>query len=165
MGGEAGAAAVGVPLKGKPRAAPVQSAQPAGDWNHRDHHHHDRGGQPTLWLPLVPSYPFIWGGGYTPAFSPYPFSMLPGPVVMPPARRPAVVGPQPAPADDDAEPAIKKTLKVSNPELKAKAGKYIGYGDANFAKQKYLPAVAALSHGGRFCRTDLAEIYLRKVVH
>jgi hypothetical protein len=109
-------------------------------------------------------YPIIWGAGYTPAFAPiYPASVawLPNLEPMAAPFQQAVRQPiqPPAPAADDAHP--KGTPKSTNPELKARAGKFIGFGDANFAEQKYLAAIERYKSASRIA-PDLAEPYLRQ---
>ncbi len=173
---------VGVMLCGPPVAAQVHSRFAAGadaqqpGWsafkhpgssshdhgNRHDrggghHRHHDRG---TTWLFWGSGYPLLWGGGYEAI---YPYSVqrgfgvwTPTPV---PATIPRVVDP-PAPA---VAPKTAKKLKVrkTNAASKARAGKFIGYGDKNFEKQSYLSAVERYKAAAR-AAPDVAEAYFRQ---
>ena len=136
------------------------------------HHHHHHGGGP--WI----GYPWVWGtpyypGIYYPSASIYgynvgfgynlglPAQFDPNPVVVPQnnaannvANNGAANRPAPAPVPADA-------LRTTNPEQRARAGRFLGFGDAQFAKQKYLAAV------GRYktaieTAPDLADGYLRQ---
>ncbi len=127
------------------------------------HHHHHLGF--AHWMPWTVGVPFVWSGAYTPAFpsySPVFLSFAPAAAWVPrdnnnvnnaaPARHP-----QPA----DAAPAAKPKLRTTNPQSKAKAGKFIAYGDANFGKQKYLSAVERYKTAAQIA-PDMAEAYFRQ---
>ena len=73
-----------------------------------------------------------------------------------PWRQPAQ---PPEPAADDAPP--KRTPKSTSPEQKARAGKFLGFGDASFAEQKYLAAIERYKSASRIA-PDLADPYLRQ---
>jgi hypothetical protein len=157
-----------------PAAPPAQpAATPSADGNrngdrdrdgdrngsrrgHGHHHHHHHGGTWLLWPPVVlGGYPFgPYGPGY-PYFVERGFSMTlpmqPAAAVDPPAPAPA-----PAPQADD-----KPRTRVTNAEWKARAGKFIGYGDTNFGKQSYLSAVERYKTAAEMA-PDLAEPYFRQ---
>jgi hypothetical protein len=128
--------------------------------NNGGHGHRWHGGWSNPGYFLGGGYPIIWGAGYMPAFSPvYPATIgwLPNmdPVVAP-LRQPA---PAPAPAVVEAPP--KGTPKSTSPEQKTRAGKFIGFGDANFSEQKYLAAIERYKSASRIA-PDLAEPYFRQ---
>jgi len=132
--------------------------------NHRGHGHHWNGGWSSPSYFLGGGYPIIWGAGYTPAFAPvYPAAVgwLPNFEPLAAPLQQAVRQPvqPPGPAVDEA-PA-KGTPKTTSPEQKARAGKFIGFGDANFADQKYLAAIERYKSASRIA-PDLAESYLRQ---
>jgi hypothetical protein len=80
------------------------------------------------------------------------------PGISVPAAPPRDIAPivdPPAPADP-APPT-----RVSNPDQKAKAGRYLGYGDALFAKQKYLAAIGRYKSASE-AAADVPESYLRQ---
>lgn len=150
-----------------------------GDQSHHDHSHHDHadhghnhGGHSNRWHGgwsnpgyfLGGGYPIIWGAGYTPAFAPvYPATVgwLPNMEPMAAPLQQAVQQPvqPPGPTIEEAPP--KGTPKSTSPEQKARAGKFIGFGDANFAEQKYLAAIERYKSASRIA-PDLAEPYLRQ---
>ena len=63
--------------------------------------------------------------------------------------------------DAAAEPPAKPKAKVTNAEGKAKAGRFIGFGDANFTKQKYLAAMERYRTAAGVA-PDLAEPFFRQ---
>jgi hypothetical protein len=151
-----------------PPAQPV--ADHARDHEHAsndpfpNHGHHDHGGHRSYggWSTpgyfLGGGYPIIWGVPYLPGFSP----VYPAAVGWLPNREPAPVQqalqpPGPTAVNAPARGAPKNT----SPELKARAGKFIGFGDANFADQKYLAAIERYKSASRIA-PDLAEPYLRQ---
>lgn len=144
-----------------PTQQPAVSANShAHDGRHHHHHHHGRGASSSggFW---GGGFPLIWGGVYTSPFLPvYPVVVDMSPQVnfFIPAPRPAAV-PQPGPQDDDA-PAKGKP-KPTSAEQKAKAGKFVGFGDANFANQKYLAASERYKAAARMA-PDLAEPHMRQ---
>ncbi len=133
----------------------------SGHGHHHSHRHGFWAGYPWLW-----STPYFPGTYYPPASVfgynfglPTPFDF--NPVVIPQSTLPnnvannrAVNLPAPAPVPADA-------LRTTNPEQRARAGRFVGFGDAQFAKQKYLAAA------GRYktaieTAPDLADGYLRQ---
>lgn len=136
-----------------------------GDYGHQGHHGHwHGGGLPWIWpIPVAPVvYPYFSTPaffGYNPAFgyltspyntaayssTPYNSAVINTAPIVPP-------GPTAVPGD-----AIKNT----NAEQKARAGRFIGFGDSSYAKQKYLAAL------GRYktaieTAPDMAEGYFRQ---
>jgi tetratricopeptide (TPR) repeat protein len=93
----------------------------------------------------------IWGGAFAPGFGVYapPF----------PLARPAIapLAPLPQPAADELD---KPEVKPTNADTKARAGKFIGYGDALFAKQNYLAAAARYRTAAGIA-ADMAEPSMR----
>ncbi len=130
----------------------------------QNHGHHDyrghrwQGGWSNPTYFLGGGYPIVWGIPYTPAFSPvYPASVGWLPNWEPAPAQPAVQPPAPAAVNAP----LRGTPKVTSPELKARAGKFIGFGDANFVEQKYLAAIERYKSASRIA-PDLAEPYLRQ---
>jgi tetratricopeptide (TPR) repeat protein len=76
--------------------------------------------------------------------------------VAPPAAEAAVV---PAPAVDPAEPAGQPN--ATHPEQKAKAGRFLAFGDTNFASQKYLAALERYKTAAQMA-PDMGEPYFRQ---
>ena len=141
-------------------------------WGHYHHHHHgghDRGPDDVFvfWLPGFP----LWGNvGYTPAFggfdNGYPYVLHRGFSVWNPdlAGQQAVVQPAPdLPAPDDPASADAKQLKIrpTNADAKARAGRFLGHGDAQFRKQSFLAAIDRYKMASR-AAPDLAEPYIRQ---
>ena len=134
-----------------------QSIQLAGGPRH--HHHHGGGilgwnsnplgiGGLLYWPAAVPFYPATRVIGYS--------FTLPATSSTPAASRVAPPAPQPS---DDA-PAVPRKPNATNAEQKARAGRFIGFGDSQFEQQKYLAAL------GRYktamaTAPDLPESYLR----
>ncbi len=165
-------------LGGFPHASPVEKpsapvAQAArGDHDrsghrHAHHHHHGHSGG---WFDV--GFPWISSGPYVPGFPLYypPYRYVGFRVVMPPiavpvgvagalpAARPANNQAAPAPAPEPPPPPKRKT---SHAQQKARAGRFIGFGDANFAKQKYHPAVERYKTAMEVA-PDVAESYFRQ---
>jgi hypothetical protein len=135
--------------------------------DHRGHHHHHHGNGPVfLWPPIIlpwpgdvayiPGYPGDYFGVpnyYVPNWNAY--SSLPQPAVTPGRQAPA-------PADPvDGLDALRAKIRTTNAEVKARAGKFIGYGDANFLKQNYLSAAERYKEASRIA-PDLADSFLRQ---
>lgn len=123
--------------------------------SHHAHQHHQHGGGMSWTVPpwgfWGGGYPVIWSGAFTPGFSVY------GPS-FPYANSPvAPVAPLPQPAPEEA---AKPEIKPTNADTRARAGKFIGYGDALFAKQNYL-AAAARYRTAAGVAADMAEPSLR----
>jgi hypothetical protein len=149
------------PANSQPGPAAAGSGQPfaSSEHQHRQHHH----GISSTWLFWGTGYPLIWSPAYTPAFwpsDPAYFGFVPGDRFVP----------EPAPAarfgDRDreepaAEPATRRRIRTSNADQKAKAGRFLGFGDGNFGKQKYLPAVERYKTAAQMA-PDLAEPYFRQ---
>jgi hypothetical protein len=151
-----------------------QGARP-DSWGHRGrrghHHHHNQGGD-NAWIFWLPGYPLLGNVGYTRAFgtydSGYPYTVQRGFSVWSPNRA-AVAAPNnaapnnPAPAPNDPPPVATKKPKIraTNASAKARAGRFIGYGDANFRKQVYLSAVERYKTAARVA-PDVAETYFRQ---
>ncbi len=116
------------------------------------------------WSPLYtpwayPSYPSVAFLPSTPIYSTPIFSspVISTPAVSaPPAAAPAAAPVPSAPAD-----VPRGQPKVTNPEQKAKAGKFISFGDGNFASQKYLAALGRYKTAAQIA-PDLAEPQLRQ---
>jgi tetratricopeptide (TPR) repeat protein len=75
-----------------------------------------------------------------------------------PAARPANNQAGPAPA---LEPPPPPKPKTSHAQQKARAGRFIGFGDANFARQKYHAAVERYKTAMEIA-PDVAESYFRQ---
>ena len=120
----------------------------------------------------------------------YPYSywndgpFFPGPLILPPLFLPAetMYGPlpmrrfmgldnlpPPAPPviiankgviEDDRVPA-KPRVRISNAAMKAQAGKFMAFGDANFLKQNYNSALERYRSATQFA-ADLPETFLRQ---
>jgi hypothetical protein len=164
----------------EPRGAASVDASSGHAARHRGGHHHrhsdHRHRHSHFWFDL--GFPLYWGGGYTPAFGAYlpSYSYFGYSVVVPPptiinvtpinavaiqgapAAMPA--NNSPAPADPALEPAKSKP-KTTNAEHKARAGRFLGFGDAQFAKQKYLAAVERYKTAAEIA-PDVAELYFRQ---
>ncbi|MEX0678034.1 MAG: tetratricopeptide repeat protein [Pirellulales bacterium] len=145
--------------------------------HHHDHHHH-HGGRSGWWFDL--SFPWIGSGGFAPECQPYypSFTYFGYSIVLPPVAAPMAFNPAPAgvapaagvgllannPAAIDkpaAGPAPPPKLKATHAEQKARAGQFIGFGDANFAKQKYLSAAERYKKAIEIA-PDVAESYFRQ---
>lgn len=112
------------------------------------------------------SYPWIGIPFYTSAFGPtYPgVAFLPSaPLYSDPLFNAGVALPDPAPVDvvPAPEPGPPGQPKATNPEQKAKAGKFITFGDTNFANQKYLAALGRYKTAAQVA-PDLGEPYFRQ---
>jgi len=126
----------------------------------RHHHHHQS--LNSFGLPWGWGLPWIWSPIYTPAF----VGVTPGVAFLPganlsvtPAIAPQV---QPAPPVSAADPSVPPGLpKATNADQKAKAGKFIAYGNTNFAAQKYLAALGRYKTASQVA-PDLADTYLRQ---
>ena len=125
---------------------------------HQGHHRNNQGG--GVWL-LWPGY--SWGcngygypilGPVTPGFPYYP---QPGFGMALPAAAPACTAPRIAKPADDPKPKFR----VTNADQKAKAGRFIAFGDTNFGKQSYLSASERYKTAAQMA-PDLAEAYLRQ---
>jgi tetratricopeptide (TPR) repeat protein len=121
-----------------------------------------------------------WGYGWTAAY-PYWYP-YPGPVVLPPLYLPAeeIYGPQavrrfmgidgpPASApvviinnaDRDRDVGAKPKPRITNAAMKAQAGKFMAFGDANFSKQKYNSAFERYRTAAQSA-SDIPEPFLRQ---
>lgn len=108
----------------------------------------------------------VFAPGLAPCWSPYPMvftGVVAVPVVVPPVLPVPQAVPVPFDPPDLAvpEPPRPKPTKSSTAEQKTTAGKYLGYGDANFAKQKYLAALERYKSGTRVA-ADVPELYFRQ---
>jgi hypothetical protein len=161
------------PAHNKPQQ-PDNSQKP--DWgqkpdrNHGDHDHRDRGhwhhghwysgGSSWLWpVPVVFPYyttPAFYGyhpnfaNSYNNSYNGAAYNTAPVTAI----NTAPVISPAPAAAPGDA-------IKSTNADQKALAGRFIGFGDVSFAKQKYLAAL------GRYktaieTAPDVAEAYFRQ---
>jgi hypothetical protein len=125
-----------------------------------------------------------WGYGWNAPYYWYDGPYYPGPIVLPPLYLPAeeLYGPQamkrfmgidgpsaPAPAVIIANKSVpgnnataeKSKVRISNAGMRAQAGKFMAFGDAHFANQKFNQALERYrlaSHSA----PDLAETYLRQ---
>jgi hypothetical protein len=171
-------------------AASGQGRQPRGSGSdassrhhHHDHHaghHHHHGHRHRhshLWFDA--GFPLYWGGGYTPAFGAYypSYSYFGYSVVLPPVtvlnvtpiNVVAVPPPQiAAPAAGQAaannlpqQPAAPSKPKATNAGHKARAGRFLGLGDANFAEQRYLSALERYKTAMEVA-PDMPESYFRQ---
>jgi hypothetical protein len=160
----------------------------SGHNGHGAHHRHRHGGDGPffVWPPII--YPWPGNVGYIPSYPSYNYSGLPygnlpyGNLALPyyidpalsawsplqpPAAQPQAVNapaniPAPAPADPLPTPdPVKSKIRVTNAATKARAGKFIGYGDANFKKQSYLSAAERYKDAARIA-PDLADSFLRQ---
>lgn len=130
------------------------------------HDHHRGRNRDTIELFWGFGYPLLWGG-YTPAFGRYqpiyPFSVQRGFSAWAPTPVPATASPPvnpPAPAARPKTPN-KPKARTSNVATKARAGKFIGFGDVNFEKQSYLSALERYKTAARIA-PDVAESYFRQ---
>ncbi len=121
------------------------------------------GSSSFLFYTGVVGYPYIWTGAYTPVFSPlgYPYFPSPNFGYVPVPFAPVAPAPANPPKIDAQEPPAKQQPKATNVEQKSKAGKFMAFGDANFGKQKYLPAVERYKTAAQLA-PDLAEPYFRQ---
>lgn len=148
------------PPPAQPPQQPDRAPKPDHDHGHHGHGHHDHGhhghwhGGPWVWPVIHPYFSSPAFFGYNPAFdyssAPYNSTPYNSPVI----NTAPIVPPAPAAAPGDA-------IKNTNAEQKARAGRFIGFGDASFAKQKYLAAL------GRYktaieTAPDMAEGYFRQ---
>jgi tetratricopeptide (TPR) repeat protein len=101
-------------------------------------------GQPYPGIAFLPSAPLV----NDPLFDAAAVA-VPGPAQARPALAPA---PEPAPPGQP---------KATNPEQKAKAGKFLTFGDTNFASQKYLAALGRYKTAAQVA-PDLGEPYFRQ---
>ncbi len=142
------------------------------DHGHGSHHHSHHGGTGPwfVWPPVV--YPWQGNVGYIPRFPSYTNLGLPyyidpalsawSPIQQPMAQPSAGNVPAPAPAVPlSTLDSIKSKIRVTNAATKARAGKFVGYGDANFKKQSYLSAAERYKDASRMA-PDLADAYVRQ---
>jgi hypothetical protein len=143
---------------GHPAIIPGQPTPP------NEHQHHHLGdGISSTWLYWGMGYPLIWTPAYTPAFWPYDpayFGFVPNERFIPEPAPAARIGDRNR-EDPAAEPSARRRIRTSNAEQKAKAGRFLGFGDGNFGKQKYLPAVERYKTAAQMA-PDLAEPYFRQ---
>lgn len=124
-------------------------------WRRRPHWNNGPGWN-WGWSPYVVA-PWFNEFGYTYTF-PYPQAGVEAPAAQPldwlaPAPDPVAA---PAPAADLTPPG-----RISSPDQKARAGRYLTYGDNLFAKQKYLAALGRYK-SATDAASDMAEAYLRQ---
>jgi hypothetical protein len=134
------------PATGGQKRAPEQAPDPSPPVQH--HHYHRHAAPPfgswyggaTTWVFWGGGYPVIWSGPYTPAFGPV-WPVYP-PVVAPVNAAVAMPQQAPEPAEVRApKPAPRAEPTPSNAAAKARCGKFIGFGDAQFGKQNYSAAL------------------------
>lgn len=127
-----------------------------------DHHHHHRPGWSNRWngwggigwwpavvVPVWDPYAYAYPGFAQPGFG----------VTLPSVNSPA---PQvAAPLSLPAPTPTRSKVRATSPEWKAKAGKFMTYGDTNFAKQNYLAAVERYKTAAQMA-PDLAEPFFRQ---
>lgn len=149
--------------KAPPAHAPTSPSVSLPGQNASTSHHHHQYANNGGWFMWSGGYPVIWTGGYTSAFPYYPaaYAYPPTYVPVPAPLAPARIIPDPAQFDPALQPAPKTKAKVTNAETKAKAGRFLAYGDANFGKQKYLPAAERYKTATEIA-PDIAESYLRQ---
>jgi hypothetical protein len=146
-----------------PNLQPGPTAIGSGHFSLPHEHHHHAHDISSTWLYWGTGYPLIWTPAYTPAFWPYDpayFGFVPSDRLVPEPAAAARIGDRDheVPA---AEPSVRRKGRTSNAEQKAKAGKFLGFGDGNFGKQKYLPAVERYKTAAQMA-PDLAEPYFRQ---
>ena len=161
---------------GDPTARPVYHRfdPPRIEHDHSDHGHHGHHHRGHSWSWYDVCFPGSFGGGYTPAFPAYfpSFSYFSYNVIVPPVTilQPVAVNLAPAPAAAIPQPAVNDPIPAAAPdprpkttgvEQKARAGRYIGFGDANFGKQKYLAALERYKTASKSA-PDVAEAYVRQ---
>ena len=152
------------PTSRGPRATAIEHG--SNSVNFRTTAHHDHGGHQSA-RRLVESgiFPGRWLSDdlECPAIHPPSARSIRAAAGWLPNPEPVGTAPQavqpPGPAAANA-PA-KGTPKARIPSSKARAGKFIGFGDANFANQKYLAAIERYKSASRIA-PDLAEPYLRQ---
>ncbi|MEX0978770.1 MAG: tetratricopeptide repeat protein, partial [Pirellulales bacterium] len=154
---------------GNPSARPVHHGprHEHSGHQHSDHRHHHFGGRSGPWFEVC--FPGSFGGGYTsafpayfPSFSYFSYSVVVPPVtIVNPVAVNAAANPQPANNDPPAQGALDPKPKTTGAEQKARAGRFIGFGDANFGKQKYLAALERYKTAGKSA-PDVAESYMRQ---
>ncbi|MEX2115133.1 MAG: hypothetical protein WD845_18210 [Pirellulales bacterium] len=135
---------------------------------HGHHRHREHGNGPIfLWPPII--YPWPGNVGYIPGFpydnlgSPYYFDPTQSgwsPVGRPVAALPAAKTPAPADPLPDND-TVRSKIRTTNAQTKARAGKFVGYGDANFGKQSYLSAAERYKDASRIA-PDMAEPFFRQ---
>ncbi len=153
------------------QSTPPQSTSPQHSASGR---HHANSVQ--YWLFWGGGYPLILNSGYTSAFgayySPYPyFATYPYPYFAPQVFNNVAPAPLPNQAavprnldpdpDDEADKPPAKAPRASNAPAKAKAGRFIGFGDGNFSKQNYLAAVERYRTAAE-AAPDLPEPFFRQ---
>lgn len=142
------------------------------------------------YLPLRPSQPirrgpairtrapsFLWYGYYDPYYGPL-IGFGNGPIYLPPywASAESLYGTQPITrlmgvnsssggspdvALENDPPPKRKKARETNAQTKAQAGKFLSFGDARFAKQKYSQALERYRTAAQLA-PDVAEIFLRQ---
>jgi Tetratricopeptide repeat len=124
-------------------------------------------------------FPGVWNGPYVAGFPLYypSYRYVGYYVVAPPIAAPLVINPAPVgvagalpaaraannqagPAPAPERPSAPKP-KTSHAQQKARAGRFIGFGDANFAKQNYNSAVERYKTAMEIA-PDVAESYFRQ---
>jgi hypothetical protein len=116
-----------------------------------------------------PFYRFGWyGGGYGPYA--YPPVVLPAQTLFGPQPVQQMMGVNQVAANQagpvqragvGAAPRPQRKVRVANAEAKARAGKFIDFGDALFAKQRFREALERYKLAAQQA-PDMAEIYLRQ---
>jgi hypothetical protein len=157
------------------RVSAADPAAPAADAGrqsgaHRHHDHRDGGHHRGHWH--HDHFPSFWCGPWTPGFLVYyPTTVFSFQVVGPPVV-PAAVNAAPAPlalpvvrANDPPaparDPAPRAKPKTTHAEQKARAGRYLGFGDSNFEQQKYHAAFTRYQTAIEIA-PDVAESYFRQ---
>jgi hypothetical protein len=150
-------------------AAPRDGGRPRG---HRDHNHHG-GGQHQREHWHHDHFPSFWCGPWTPGFLVYyPTTVFSFQVVAPPVVPAVAVNAAPAnpvlpaamannPPAPQRDPAPRPKLKATHAEQKARAGRYIGFGDTNFEQQKYHAAFTRYQTAIEIA-PDVAESFFRQ---
>lgn len=144
-----------------PKPAAAAPTPPVSHSAEPQHHHsgqHRHGPAPSL--VFWGGYP-VWSAGYGVPIGPaYTVPFFNDPQLL---AVPAVVDvPAPAPAANNPVPAEPRGKPhATNAEQKAKAGKFLGFGDTNFANQKYGPAIERYKLAAQVA-PDLPDTYLRQ---
>lgn len=152
-----------------PPAAAPQQPDSGGDADreHPGHGHHRHGhGNSGRWnggwgWNSGPGWNWLWPPVFvSPVFPEFGYSFtLPSTGGTSTAPAVPIAQPAAAPAPADAVPG--NAPRTSSPEQKARAGRYLSYGDKLFGQQKYLAALGRYKSASA-AAPDMAEAYLRQ---
>lgn len=160
-----GGKVIGATVNPAPNPVPAQPNDPnPGKDNRDDRQRGDRGGRddrdrrdrPNNRGPII-GVPIIVNPGFVPVYPSYVYPTY----IPPPSQLQPIPGATLPTPREEPEPAAPKEPKTTNADLKARAGKYIGYGDTNFANQKYHAASERYRTAAEIA-PDLPESFLRQ---